>query len=257
MYNAALPGEYLELSLPTLPTPPSSTESSSNQFIPTHNTLPDRHNSISEKKILNYLIPRHNSDTHEKVTGITYTTVPPHNNHHPGSPPTNHHPADNPHSDQTIPAVYQNRLFANQGWDTNDTGQFKRRHTFNQETSVSTNAYVRPRNFSEACPNEMQKMPTFKTNQVIYNENVTTSINGTMAMRSYSDSSYVTNTTNITSEKRGSSESGYGTTTRSSVSSDKDRLCYKCRHVSDNDDVFYKEEEEGTEKKVESDCQYR
>jgi hypothetical protein len=34
MYNSALPGEYLELSLPTLPTPPSSTENSSGQFIP-------------------------------------------------------------------------------------------------------------------------------------------------------------------------------------------------------------------------------
>ena len=38
------------------------------------------------------------------------------------------------------------------------------------------------------------------------------------------------------------------------MSSDKDRLCYKCRHASDNDDVFYnQEEEEGGDKKVKSD----
>merc|ERR1719233_323383 len=37
MYNAALPGEYLDVSVPTLPTPPSSTETSAEQFLPTNN----------------------------------------------------------------------------------------------------------------------------------------------------------------------------------------------------------------------------
>ena len=67
----------------------------------------------------------------------------------------------------------------------------------------------------------------------------------TKKKRSYSETSYDSLPTKVPLYKRVSSESGYGTTTtRSSVSSEKDRLCYKCRHGSDNDDVFYNEEEE-------------
>ena len=63
--------------------------------------------------------------------------------------------------------------------------------------------------------------------------------------RSFSESSYDSLPPKVALSKRVSCESGYGTTTtRSSVSSEKDRLCYKCRHLSDNDDVFYNEEEE-------------
>ena len=69
--------------------------------------------------------------------------------------------------------------------------------------------------------------------------------------RSYSETSYDSLSTKVALSKRVSSESGYGTTTTwSSVSSG-----YKCRHLSDicqtfvkhlsdNDDVFYSEEEE-------------
>ena len=67
----------------------------------------------------------------------------------------------------------------------------------------------------------------------------------TRKQRRCSETSYDSMSTKVALSKRVSSESGYGTTTtRSSVSSEKDRLCHKCRHSSDNDDVFYTEEEE-------------
>ena len=234
MYNSALPGEYLELSLPTLPTPPSSTENSSNQFIPTSRQINNE-----------YLTPKETSDTYKSL-------VTPPTNHNPGSPPNNHHPADNPHSDLPSPAGYQNRLFTNKGWDMNE---YERRYTFNQQQYV--NSFVSPRLVSEVKPIEICKMLAIEKNK-FSKENHSAEINHlSRAKRSYSESSYEALPTHFSLAKRGSSESGYGTTTtRSSVSSDKDRLCYKCRHVEDNDDVFFKEgEEEVGERKLVSDSQ--
>ena len=65
-----------------------------------------------------------------------------------------------------------------------------------------------------------------------------------MKPRSYSETSYDSLSTKVALSKRVSSESGYDTT-RSSVSSEKDRLCQKCRHESDDHDGFYQQDEDG------------
>ena len=72
-------------------------------------------------------------------------------------------------------------------------------------------------------------------------------LSGKRQKRSYSDSSYDATLPKVPISCRVSSESGYGTTTttRSSVSSERERLCAQCRHA-DSDEVFYKEEEETT-----------
>ena len=169
MYNVALPGEYLELILPTLPTPTSSAKNSSHQFVPTPHIMPSQF--IPNE----YLTPNH-------------VTIP--SNHSPGSPPNNHRPAANTHSDLTTHAGYQNRLGTNVRWDMD-----KRRCLFSKEDSVISS------DSSEDNLIEMCEMLPLEKN-----------------LRSDGDTSklYVSH--------RGSSESGYGT--RSSVFSEKDRLCH-------------------------------
>ena len=112
MYNDALPGEYLELLLPTLPTPPSSTENSGQQIIQTlevhttQNTMPQNIRSIE------YLLPKESSKSYKDYIYVSDNQVTPHSNQSPGSSPTNHRPADIFHSDLTRPAGHQNRLVA-------------------------------------------------------------------------------------------------------------------------------------------------
>ena len=98
MYNAALPGEYLEKIFPTLPTPPSCSDNSNHQFIPTPHIM---HTQFIPNE---YLTPNH----------VTLPT-----NHNPRSASNNHRPADTTHSDLTTHAGYQNRLGTNVGWDMN------------------------------------------------------------------------------------------------------------------------------------------
>ena len=108
MYNAALPGEYLEMMRPALPTPPSSTENSSHQFIPTPpQFIPSEYRTADQT-----------SD--KKDASAIRLTLP--TNHRPRSPPNNHRPADNTHSDLTTHAGYHNRQGTNVGggheWNT-------------------------------------------------------------------------------------------------------------------------------------------
>ena len=226
MYNAALPGEYLELLLPTLPTPPSSTENSGQQFIPTQKyAMPE------QVRTNDYLLPKEISDTYKDHIYVSDNCVTPPSNQSAGSAPTNHCPADIIHSDLTAPAGHQNRLFTNMGWGMNELPSQDTFHNIETFNSMENS-----RMLSEVKPLEICEMLSLQKCSILKD---------IRKKRSYSESSYNSLPNKVPLSKRVSSESGYGTTTtRSSVSSEKDRLCHKCRHSSDNDDVFYTEEEE-------------
>ena len=89
MYNSALPGEYLELSLPSLPTPPSSTENSGEQFLPSPmqaRQVPDgylrpRVQSVGVRP--SYIrAPRHAEPAENMLSAMTSFSVHP-TAHHP------------------------------------------------------------------------------------------------------------------------------------------------------------------------------
>ena len=195
----------------------------------------------------------------------------PDTNHHPRSQHHNHHPADNPYSDQTRPAGYQNRLFTNKVWGGNDPRQFSRQQAYGRDNSVTP--YVQPKVFHENRPKdtcEMFQLEKYCANRVQI-DNMNSFKN---KKRSYSESYYGAPPPQCSSDKRGSSESGYGTsmTTRSSVSSgegkkgyaiyngenkmgygmsfQEERLGCKCRHAEDDDEVFYKVNEEVLESEL-------
>ena len=221
MYNAALPGEYLELLLPTLPTPPSSTENSKHQFIPT-----PKYAMPEQVRTNDYLLPKEISDNYKDHIYVSDNCLTPPSNQSPGSVPTIHRPADIIHSDLTAPAGHQNRLFTNLGW-----GMYELPSQDTFQNIETFNSMENSRMLSEVKPLEICEMLSLQKCSVLKD---------IRKKRSYSESS-----NKVPLSKRVSSESGYGTTTtRSSVSSEKDRLYHKCRHASDNDDVFYTEEEE-------------
>ena len=107
MYNKALPGEYLELLLPTLPTPPSSTENSGQQSLPTPNVNTPQNTMPTNVRSKEYLLPKESSKTYIDHIYVSDNCVTPPSNPSPGSAPTNHHPADNIHSDLTGPVGHK------------------------------------------------------------------------------------------------------------------------------------------------------
>ena len=204
MYNSALPGEYLELSLPTLPTPPSSTENSSGQFVPMQETKQTRQ---MKNESLMPIIP--------SVGELSSTN--------PGSVPNNISPAiTSTHINLTNQARYQKSLSTNRRSNGSDT---IRQYTTdrgipgNDRQKLSLYLDVSPKEISESVP------LTHKT-------------------RSYSETAYKAPTAGFSINKTYSSESGYGTTTRYSIGSDRDRMCCKCGHAEGEDEVFYLEGEE-------------
>jgi hypothetical protein len=206
MYNSALPGEYLELSLPTLPTPPSSTENSSGQFVPMQVTKQARQMNNE------YLTP--------KVPGELSST-------NPGSGPKNSNLAVT--STYGSMTTHKINLLTNRRSNGSDTiGQYTtcREMPVNDRPKLSLDFDVPPNEICESLPLTHQ-----------------TNILCVKAQRSYSETAYKASPSEIYFGKTCSSESGYGTT-RYSMGSDQDRACCKCGNAEVEDEVFYLEEEE-------------
>ena len=170
MYNTALPHEYLELVVPTLPTPPSSTE----------NSVPTQWGGHE------YLAPKEANETNKDQIYVPDSRVTV------GSLPDNYHPAVTAHSDLTAPAGYQNSVCGNMGHTMNKTHNHHNSHLINSLQNINDICKASPTDGVAMIGNTM--LPSTSR---IYSG----SYRGVLVSRVSTESGYGTTRSSVESEK--------------------------------------------------------